>query len=151
MSGKRYPGKITVFLSYQMKDRSIAKIIANLLSVYPDIRVFDSSEDIKPGDSWEGKIRREIDKCSLFLTLITPTALTSDWVSIEIGAAWAAYKTIVPIVTDPKLLHESVIRDFQHILLDDIGKPEVIQRLVELAREAKIAEAAAKTKVRKSA
>ena len=42
-------------------------------------------------------------KCDIFLVLLSPDSVNSEWILPEIGAAWALNKLIVPIVTQTGL------------------------------------------------
>jgi hypothetical protein len=64
------PGK-AVFLSYASQDAEAAKRIADALSAAGVEVWFDRSE-LRGGDAWDQKIRRQIKECALFVPLITP-------------------------------------------------------------------------------
>jgi len=42
------------------------------------VDVFFDRDQLKPGDDWEGKLRRNIHQCSLFVPVISRQTLTAD-------------------------------------------------------------------------
>ena len=74
------------FISYASPDRiEVLKRVQMLAAV--GIHYFQDILDLEPGDLWEGKIRRYIDECDLFLLFWSSAAKLSDWVRKEIGYA----------------------------------------------------------------
>ena len=64
------PGK-AVFLSYASQDAEAAKNICDALRAAGVEVWFDQSE-LRGGDSWDAKIRKQIKECALFVPVITP-------------------------------------------------------------------------------
>jgi TolB-like protein/Flp pilus assembly protein TadD len=64
------PGK-AVFLSYASQDAEAAKRICDALRAAGVEVWFDQSE-LRGGDSWDAKIRKQIKECALFVPVITP-------------------------------------------------------------------------------
>jgi len=61
----------TIFISYSSNDLGAAKtLFADLQKIGGDVAWFDKSE-LKPGDSWERQILGAIQKCSLFLPILS--------------------------------------------------------------------------------
>ena len=66
-----------VFLSYASGDwPAVEKLKAALEEAGVD--VFFDKDQLQPGDDWEGKLRRSIHQCSLFVPIISQQTLTSD-------------------------------------------------------------------------
>src|SRR6478609_10163280 len=61
-----------VFLSYASQDKEAAKRIADALRAAGLEVWFDVSE-LRGGDSWDAKIRKQIKECALFVPLISAT------------------------------------------------------------------------------
>lgn len=61
-----------VFLSYAREDADAARRIAEAMRASGVDVWFDQSE-LRGGDAWDGKIRRQIKECALFVPVITPT------------------------------------------------------------------------------
>ena len=64
------PGK-AVFLSYASQDAEAAKRICEALRA-AGIEVWFDLSELRGGDAWDAKIRRQIKECTLFVPLITP-------------------------------------------------------------------------------
>ena len=63
------PGK-AVFLSYASQDAEAARRIAEALRAAGVEVWFDQSE-LRGGDAWDAKIRRQIKECALFMPIIS--------------------------------------------------------------------------------
>jgi uncharacterized protein YfaA (DUF2138 family) len=63
------PGK-AVFLSYASQDADAARRICDALRAAGVEVWFDRSE-LRGGDTWDAKIRRQIKECALFVPIIT--------------------------------------------------------------------------------
>src|SRR5258707_14348800 len=59
-----------VFLSYAREDTDAARRIAGALAVFGIEVCFDQSE-LRSGDEWDAKIRKQIAECALFVPLIS--------------------------------------------------------------------------------
>ncbi len=62
--------KGAVFLSYAREDASAAQRISEALRSH-DIEVWFDRNELRGGDAWDQKIRRQIRECSLFIPLIS--------------------------------------------------------------------------------
>ncbi len=63
------PGK-AVFLSYAREDAGAARRIADALR-NAGLEVWFDENELRGGDAWDAKIRRQIDACSLFVPIIS--------------------------------------------------------------------------------
>jgi hypothetical protein len=70
--------------------------------------VFWDEEGIAGGQRIPDKIREEIEKCDEMVALMTPHSKDSEWVTVEVAAAWEKRKLIVPIIlnVDPTTILE---------------------------------------------
>lgn len=59
-----------VFLSYASQDAEAAQKICDALRT-ADIEVFLDQSELRGGDAWDQKIRREIHDCALFIPVIS--------------------------------------------------------------------------------
>jgi hypothetical protein len=91
---------------------------------------FLAEEDVKPGDNWLDQIRRSLRQSDEVVVLFTNHSMASNWVSLEIGAAFGLHKPIVPIVVslDPDRL-PSLIRSLRYF-----GYASVNNYLIELEK-----------------
>ena len=77
---KRDPARI--FISHAHQDTGIAHRLAGDLEKQ-GWRVWITPESIQPGEMWGEAIQRGLDECGVFITLLTPEAVASNWVSRE--------------------------------------------------------------------
>ena len=92
-----------VFVSYTIKDKEYALILEDILSKKNiDILHFDSS--IKPGDNIYDIITESINKCDVFIFIISKSLQESKWMDIELTLALSKSinenALIIPIVID---------------------------------------------------
>ena len=94
---------VEVFLSHSSKDLMLAEAVVELLTSSIDLlgvvrctSAFGYSLDIGTGVA--RKLRKEIDECDVFLTLISVNSLSSQFCLFEMGAAWGLKKKIKPIL-----------------------------------------------------
>jgi TolB-like protein len=64
-----------VFLSYASQDAGAAHRICEALRA-ADIEVFFDQSELRGGDAWDQKIRREIDDCALFIPVISANTVS---------------------------------------------------------------------------
>ena len=67
---ERSASKGAVFLSYARDDAAAARRIAEALRA-SGLEVWFDENELRGGDSWDAKIRKQIDACSLFLPIIS--------------------------------------------------------------------------------
>ncbi|MDP2885981.1 MAG: TIR domain-containing protein [Ignavibacteria bacterium] len=97
MSSSRAPQPFRAFLSYSSKDKKFAGRIKALLEVY-NVDAFLAHEDISPAADWQQTILKELNRCNVFMPLITKQNFhDSYWTDQECGFALARNKVILPI------------------------------------------------------
>ena len=64
------PARGAVFVSYAREDSVAAELIAETLRQH-GIEVWFDQKELVGGDAWDGKIRRQIRECTLFLAVIS--------------------------------------------------------------------------------
>ena len=120
--------KPKIFVSFPRRDAAFAVEWVMVLRER-GIRAFCSYEDIKPGDDWHEKLREAIADCDELLLLCSPEAVQSEWVLIEIGAAWALGKRITPILLAGEV--EELPDHLRRIQFAKIDSVEDLERLIE--------------------
>src|SRR5437764_580052 len=70
MSGLAPGSAGAVFLSYAREDSAAARSIAEALRA-AQIEVWFDQNELRGGDAWDAKIRRQIKECALFLPVIS--------------------------------------------------------------------------------
>jgi len=93
-----------VFISYDHADTATAHRIASDLE-RNGIEVWIAPESILPGESWVEAINRGLNECSFVITVLTQSALHSDWVRMETNAAIALERKgklrLIPLELSP--------------------------------------------------
>jgi hypothetical protein len=92
----------TVFLSYARSDRAVAEVMMQRLRDH-GIEVF-REDDIPAGADLHAALKEGLRRADVFIALVTPAFVGSDWARAELGAAWMLDKRILPVVTDMRLL-----------------------------------------------
>lgn len=85
-----------VFISYSSKDTQIIKKILKQMTE-AGINYWKAPEMIPAGSNYAREIPRAIDKCRVFVLMISEASQESIWVEKEIDCAINARKTIVPL------------------------------------------------------
>ena len=65
-------GRSSVFVSYAREDAAAARRIAEALRAF-GVEVWLDEDELRGGDAWDQRIRREIRDCTLFIALISST------------------------------------------------------------------------------
>lgn len=126
--------RYTVFISHSSKDRWIARQIARFVEER-GAQTFLDEKDIHGGDFISQTIKESIRDCDELLVLMSQYSIDRPWVLIEIGAAWALDKPVVPIIdkVTPGQMPD-ILSDHKAIDLNDLN-----DYLAEL--EARVSEA----------
>lgn len=120
-----------IFISHSSQDKWIARRISADLEGF-GVTTFLDEKDIETGESIDASIQTHLSDCDEVLMLLSPAALGSDWVLIEIGGGKALRKRLIPVLLHvgpndlPEALGDGLARD-----LNDIDKyyEEVKRRL----------------------
>ena len=100
-----------VFLSYAREDTDAARRVAEALRGF-GVEVWFDQNELRGGDAWDGKIKKQIRECALFLAVVS--AQTQERTEGYFRIEWklAAQRThamaagvafIVPVVVDTTL------------------------------------------------
>jgi len=118
-----------VFVSHATADKWLAKTLCEKIEQIGLATTFRDDRDISGGEAIPEEIRKQIENSKELLVLLTPFSIESEWVRMEIGAAWYGRKRIVTVrchVPVDKI--PGIIKDKKSIDLN-----EVDQYLRELA------------------
>ena len=108
-----------VFLSYASQDAQAAQKICGALRA-ADIEVFLDQSELRGGDAWDQKIRREIHDCALFIPIVSQHSqerlegyFRHEWkLAIERAHHMAEQKAfLVPVVVDGTRDREAFVPD----------------------------------------
>jgi len=91
--------KIDTFLSHADEDKKIARKLADKLNEH-GFDVFVAHDDIEIGDEWEKTLKDRIEKCELFLALLSENFRQASFTDHEVGIASFLNKRIFPIRID---------------------------------------------------
>jgi hypothetical protein len=148
-AGKSIPSG-AIFVSYASEDLEAAGRLAEGLRT-AGLEVWFDKNELRMGDDWASSIRRGIERCSLFLPVISRQSLSEEnrrryfwreWNDANDFARGMAPDEvfIVPVVTDATRidqvsLPESFKRAQGRSLPDGAVTPDVAERLRELVRD----------------
>src|SRR3954462_10666988 len=97
-----------VFLSYAREDAEAARRIADALRAF-GVEVWFDQHELRGGDSWDAKIRKQIRECALFIPIISANTqarhegyFRREWkVAVDRTADMAASRAfIMPVQID---------------------------------------------------
>jgi hypothetical protein len=122
---------LRVFLSYAAPDKPYADKVRGLLSRKANLRIF-STESLSAGEDWASRLKDELSRCELFVVVLSPTSVESNWILHELGAAWGLNKPIMPVVTDPEVSSKIplALQGIRLMQIKDLEKPGVISQLL---------------------
>jgi formylglycine-generating enzyme required for sulfatase activity len=94
-----------VFLSYAAKDRNLAEAVSLALRAQGHTLFFDRT-DLPPGEEYDVRIRRGIEKSQLFVFLLSPDAVDAgSYTLTELGIAQRVWRhpagKVLPVVIRP--------------------------------------------------
>src|SRR5690348_9378473 len=81
-----------IFISHSSKDHQFCqRLVKDLRSVLgnEDAVWYDQSGGLHGGDAWWRKIEHELSTRNIFIVVLSPEAVTSNWVNDEIDIAWS--------------------------------------------------------------
>ncbi len=90
---------VSVFLSYADKDKEVANTLHDKLSEQ-NIDVFISSKDLIISDIWLNELKAQIEKCELFMVLLSNNFRSAEYTDHEVGYAIANNKRIYTVRID---------------------------------------------------
>lgn len=129
--------KRRIFFSYAAADQADAQRLLNAFSKQPNIQVF-TTQTLSAGENWMPKLQQALSECDLFVVLLSPNSLDSNWVLSEIGAAWGLNKPIIPVVTQPELQDKLplVLRGISSINFKDFADSPTANQILKRYEEA---------------
>ena len=99
-----------IFISYSRNDLAIAERIIDALAK-DDLEPWIDWKSIPKGEVFEREIEQGIEKAEIFLFLVSPDSVQSDWCNKEIAHAVKNGKRILPVVlrdADLKTIHPEI-------------------------------------------
>jgi len=93
-------GDFNIFISYSTNDSDKIQPLVNQISTIQGVKIFFAEKSIMPGSSINQTIIKTIKDSDIFLVFFSESALRSNYVQQEIGAAKSYNKCIIPILLD---------------------------------------------------
>lgn len=117
-----------IFISYSRRDQEFVFKLANDLEARGG-QVWLDQADIRGGTQWRQSIADGIEQSAAFLLLISPDAMNSEYVNIELDIAEAEGKPIFPLIYRRTSIPENLSR-FQFIDFTQGGYQKNLSDLV---------------------
>ncbi len=132
MSAEKVEKPVLIFLSYAVKDKERAVELEHLLTSQPRVRV-KTMNTLSAGEDWVAGLQDALHKCDLFIVLLTPDALESSWVTLELGAAYGLGKPIIAVYTRRELVERVPIdlRSVRAVDFRELKKPKTLSAILE--------------------
>jgi hypothetical protein len=121
------PGVYTVFISHSSKEKWIARQIAREIEALGAATWLDI-KDLRGGDEMRRSVKRGIRSCDEVVVLLSSHSTVSQWVSFEVGVAYAYRNRITLVLNDADPNSFAPMQDVKAINLNDFD-----DLLVELA------------------
>ena len=93
-----------IFISYSRKDIDFAEDLKEKLEA-ADVKVWTDKSRLVPGEDWRESIDQAIRDSFALITVVTPTAKASEYVTYEWAFAWGIEMKVIPILLEHTPLH----------------------------------------------
>lgn len=124
-----------IFVSYSSNDKTKIEPVLVQLSTIKETEIFFADWTINPGDVISQKILYHIENSDIFLVFYSESAINSNYVQQEIGAAISYDKIVIPILLDSSK-PTGMLKGIYYLNFYDPSKQLVeIQRLYNLILE----------------
>lgn len=90
---------LRIFFSYSTDDKKLVGMLKEYLE-YMGFEIFLAHEDLAPCVEWQEEIKKNLNRCDIFIPFLTKSFKKSDWTDQEIGIAVAADKFIISLQVD---------------------------------------------------
>jgi len=87
---------LRIFFSYSTIDKEIVGKLKFYLEEV-GFEVFLAHEDISPCEEWQDEVIKNLQRCDIFIPLLTDNFMKSEWTNQEIGIAVDGNKFIIPL------------------------------------------------------
>ncbi len=109
---------MNVFISYAKEDKSIVSRLEEIVR-HGGGRGWQFVYDLKGARDWATEIQYEIDRCEVFLFVMTENSLQSEWCRKELQHAALIQKPIVPVVLTSDIEIPHPLNSIQYVLYDE--------------------------------
>ena len=127
---------VKAFISHSTKNKRYANSLKKAFIKY-GIDAFVSGKDIKGGQRWQKRIRKEIHSMNIFITIHTQAFSDSAWCGEESGMALERENEveIIPINSNMKKLPESFLSNFQYIDRKSKTTEKIVKEILETLKD----------------
>jgi TIR domain len=128
--------KPNVFISFAHEDASLAKYIASMLE-HSGVETWRDEATVRVGANWHEELAQQLEKANLYVLLVTPNYLQSNWSNFEAGvalsrAASSEDVTVLPLTFGVERNDlPPLLRSFKTLSLDQ--NPNDVQQALESA------------------
>jgi len=135
----RKPSGIKVFISHSTDDAEWAKEVVERLDTGIGIKKKQilctslAETKLRPGGSVADELRHNLEDCSVVIGLLTPGSVDSDYLLMELGAAWGLRKTCCLLLRDVE--PERVPGPFKSIVVVGWDDPDAMSRLLKTVKD----------------
>lgn len=120
----------TVFISHSTSDEDLARQVGAALE-RGGFDMWLDEHRVSPGESWAESISDALQHADAYIVLVTKQLPTSSWATVEVGAALASEKPVIPVLAEDGAVVPFVLRDRAYL---DMRDPDTRSRdLDELA------------------
>lgn len=120
-----------IFWSYAQPDMDFVRHLAAVMAK-EGVDSFLPERDVPPGENWQQRFLDELRGSAIVIPVLSPEALRSNLFLMELGAAWALNKPMIPITRDNEVdtatMPASI--DRLHVLRADHLSDDAIARRV---------------------
>jgi hypothetical protein len=133
--------QISVFLSHSSEDKALAESLGSLFRKALQLRAGEiriTSADgyrLHGGDKTDEALRREIVEADIFVALITPLSIRSQYVLFELGARWGCGRRLTPLLAGGTIARTLGSPLASLMCLDAGNEAQLMQLINELAKE----------------
>lgn len=120
--------KRKVFISYSTVDKPHVQQIVELLRDGGFDPWFDHY--IEGGRSWKDQLKSSINECDVFVYVLTPESIASEWCRWEFQQAIKLKKCVVTILLQKRTTLDSLLKQIQYIDFSDGFAPNSVARLM---------------------
>ena len=133
----------SVFVSYASNDRPLAKSVADALSA-EGLDVWFDQQELGSGDDFERKIVSAIDRCAVFVPVISKSVTErrrfffSEWraaIDVSKKAGWTSHFLMPVVVDDIAYDDENVPPEFRQLHWERVGPEGPARKWVEDVRQ----------------
>lgn len=129
---RRSPDAYAVFISHSSKESWIARQMAKEVKARGAVPWVDVN-DIQGGDDFQERIIEAIRNCTEAIVLVSPSSVSSQWVSFEIGAVAVQGKRATPVLNNVAPEEMATLRRVNAIDLNDFD--DYLKQLKERIRQ----------------